>query len=114
MKSTNHLPLNIANGGTVSNAIDVRDGCITGFIIPLDFAGTAVTVEVQNGPSLNNNTWLPLYIGSTLYSLTVAAGRAVMLPTSDVDAFKGITRIRATAGTAQTADMRLFAIVVER
>ena len=113
MNAVNHFPLTILNTATTSTPIEVRDGCFQGVLIPAGFAGTALTFEIQNGPSLTNNTWLPLYNGGTLYSLTVAASRAVMIPGTDKDLFEGVTRLRVIAGTAQSQDITLQGIVTE-
>jgi hypothetical protein len=113
VNAINHFNATILNTATTSTGVEVRDGEFQGLLIPAGYAGTAITFEIQDGPSLTNNTWLPLYSGGTLYSLTVAASRAVMIPSADKDLFYGVTRIRFVAGTAQTADVVLRAIVKE-
>lgn len=67
----------IANGQTVSDAIDISDTVALGLVMPAAFTGTTLTFQV----SADNSTFQALYDSTnTQVSLTVAVSRSYDLP----------------------------------
>lgn len=98
----------IANGESVSNAIDLTDQVVTGITMPDDWDGTEITFLACDTA---DGTYLPVHAaGGTEFSVTTAASRHVYI---DPDVTRSIKFLQLDAGTAQTP-ARTFTITVER
>ncbi len=87
----------IANGATVSNAIDVADSQIVGVFLPAALTGVALTFQ----GSVDNNTFNAITkVDGTAYTLTIAAAKYVMIPPNDLG---GVRFLKVVSGTAEAA-----------
>lgn len=95
----------IANGATVSDAVDMRGYSGGGYALPSTFDGTALTFQV----SVDGVTYQTLYdqYGSPL-SITVAASRSFPLPQE----IFGWAYFKFVAGTAQSTTATLIPVVL--
>lgn len=89
----------IANGGTVSGEIDCVLDKPVRLSIPPAFTGTALTISTPNAAS---GAYQQLYNpDGTAYTITVAAGREVILYPSDM---LGIQKFKLTSNAAEAAE----------
>ena len=96
----------IANGGTTSNAIDIRDASVIGIITPAAFTGTAITLSVSTTQA---GTYVPLRsTGATAISLTVAVSGAYPLSVN-VEPWSWIKLVSGSTEAAQ----RLISVVMK-
>lgn len=85
-------------GGTKTDAVQTGPNCIpVGILTPAAMAGTIITFEVL---VQGETTYQPLYNGSSLYSLTVAANRFVAL---NPDVMMGVQDLKVVSGTSESA-----------
>lgn len=89
----------IANGQTLSAAIDLSGLDIAGIFIPTEFDGS--TLYIQAAPSLGG-TYGRVQAGGVDLALTVAAGKPCGL--ENLAPLAGWQFIKLEAGTAQTGD----------
>lgn len=100
----------IANGGSLSAAVDLTKGRLVGIQMPAGWDAAAITFQ----GSYDGATFANLYDkGGTEYSVTTAASRFVLLPAAD---FAGLRYIKARSGTAgvpvnQTAERALTLVL---
>lgn len=87
----------IANGATVSSAIDLQGCTMCGIILPAAFTGVALTFQVSD----DNVTYQAAYnTSNTALSATVAQGRSYMLTPTD---FAGVRYVKLVSGSAEGA-----------
>jgi hypothetical protein len=91
----------IANGATVSGAVDLGAATVTGIQMPAAFTGTTLTFQV----SADGSTYVPLYDSSgTLQSMTVAVSCGYSLnPT----VFAGWPYLKVVSGSAQVGSVAI-------
>lgn len=110
----------IANGETVSsNILELVNKTLVGLSIPATFEGTVITF--QGGVSgtaqdmhldASDGAFFAVYNASNAaVSLTVAASRHITL---DPDLLRGVMWLKVVAGTAQTGDCTITAILEPR
>jgi len=87
----------IANGGTVSDAIDLEGRGLTAMVMPAAFTGTTITFQ----GSVDGVTYQALYNASnSAVSMTVAASRTYLFTPGD---FSGIRYLKVVSGSAEGA-----------
>lgn len=99
----------ILNAATESDVVDCGLNRPCRLSIPAAFTGTAITFNVLASDGV---TYQPLYNpGGTAYSITVAAGREVILPQAD---FAGVEIFKMVSNAAEAADRVIGVIVAAR
>lgn len=90
----------IADGQTVSSAVNVKRLTVASIVTPASFEGTTITFQVSYD---GETTWVPLHDSSgNVVTLTVASSRATYVAD---DVFKGVIfSLRLVAGSAQSGD----------
>lgn len=87
--------VSIANGQTVSGAIDLQGLVICQIIMPSAFTGTAITFQ----SSINDGTYQALYnSANTQMSITVATSRSYNIAPTD---FAGCRFLKLVSGSAE-------------
>ena len=87
----------IANGASLSGAVDTGGGTVCGIAMP----GTWTTANLTFQVSADGATYQDLYDkGGTEYTVTAAASRYIELPPAD---FAGIRFLKVRSGTTGTA-----------
>jgi len=105
------FPVTIANGGSLSPAIDLALGRLTRIIMPAAWDTANLTFQT----SMDGVTWNNFYDSyGTEYTVTAAAARSILIPLAD---FIGVQFIKIRSGTNaspvnQTADRALTLVVV--
>jgi hypothetical protein len=85
-------------GGTKTGAVQTGPNCIpVGVLTPAAMTGTAITFEVL---VQGETTYQPLYNGSSVYTLTVAANRYVAL---SPDVMLGVQDLKVVSGSSESA-----------
>jgi hypothetical protein len=89
--------VSIANGATVSSAIDLQGRGLVQVIMPAAFTGSAITFQA----SPDNVTFQALYnTANTALSMTVTQGRTYMISPSDL---VGVRYLKLVSGSAEGA-----------
>lgn len=102
----------IANGASVSSAIDLGDAQLTAIWMPAAWTAASITFEV----SLDGTTWRQLYFGAGVLTVAAAGGAAANLTFALArDPFIGWRYVRIRSGTTavpvnQLAERELFAV----
>ena len=87
----------IANGESLSGAVDLEGYTLTGIYMPGTWAAAAITLQ-SDSPVAAENTFLNVYDDAgTEKSITTAASRFVLLDPSE---FVGIRRLKVRSGTS--------------
>lgn len=95
----------IANGGTTSGAIDIRNASIIGIITPSALTGTAITITVSDS---QGGTYVPLRSsGSSAISLTVATGGAYPLSVN----VEPWSWMKLVSGSAEAAERSITVVM---
>lgn len=95
----------IANGGTTSSAIDIRNASIIGIITPSALTGTTITMAVSTSQS---GTYVPLRSSaSTAISLTVAASGAYPLSVN----VEPWSWLKLVSGSVEAADRSITVVM---
>lgn len=102
----NYQTVTIANGATVSDAIDLQGHTVCGIIMPSAFTGASLA---PSACQTVNGTYVPMYKDGSTISLTVSASKYVILQPAD---YAGIAYLKLTSGSAEAATRSL--IVVSR
>jgi hypothetical protein len=88
----------IANGATVSNAIDLGEKAIVGIQLPSALTSTALTFTASD---VIDGTYNPVTkIDGNAYSITVAAAKYIVISPVDL---AGIRYLKLVAGSAEAA-----------
>ena len=89
----------ITSGQQVSDSyVDLQKGAVVGFLMPATLTSVAITIQACDTP---DGTYLDVYTrDGTLYSIVVAASRAVMIPPADL---AGIRYLKIKMGSAEGA-----------
>lgn len=92
------IPVVIANGGTVSAALQLQGLVLCGIQLPAAFTGTTLTFQA----SVDGTTFQPVKstASGTALSYTVAQGTYVAIDPKD---FQGINYLKVVSGTAEGA-----------
>lgn len=87
----------IANGATLSDAVDLSGYVLVGLIIPAAFTGTTITFSMSD----DNATFYGINnAGGTALSATVAVSKCILFTPGD---FVGIRHLKLTSGSAEAA-----------
>jgi hypothetical protein len=87
----------IANGESLSSAVDLQDGRAARIDMPSAWTAADLTFQV----SPDGNTYTDLYeADGTEYTVTAAASRSIILPIAD---FLGIRYLKVRSGTSAAA-----------
>lgn len=90
-------PVTIANGASLSSAIDLNEGRAALLIMPAAWTAADISFQV----SADGVTFVDLFkTDGTEYTLTVAASRGILLPLSD---FLGIRHMKIRSGKTGAA-----------
>lgn len=95
------LSVGIANGQTVSEAINCGGMALTGIKFPAAFTGTAVTFQMCD---TIDGTYVPVYNAAGAVSYTIAQGRYYAIDPKD---FQGIKFLKIVSGSAEGAGRTL-------
>ncbi len=96
----------IANGATKSDAIAMEQQRIPlAVITPATLTGTTFTFE--SATDATGTDYVPIYNGSSLYSVTVANNRYVAL---DPSVFEGVKRLKIVSGCAEGAARTIIVV----
>ena len=88
----------IANGATVSNAIDLGEMAIVGIQTPAALTSTAFTFQASS----DNVTYAAVYkVDGTQYTMTVSTSRYHVVPPADL---AGIRWLKVVGGSAEGGD----------
>lgn len=88
----------IANGGTVSGAIDLQGLTLCGVILPSAFTGAAITFQVSD----DNVTYQAAYnTSNNAMTMTVTQARTYMITPTD---FAGVRYLKLVSGSAEGAE----------
>ena len=91
----------IANGATVSDAIRIDPGMITGLVMPAAFTGTAIAVHASTS---YGGTYNPVYDSDgNAVSAAVAASRNVGFSGAEADAIAAFAFIKLVSNGAEGA-----------
>lgn len=102
----NAYSVSIANGASLSGALNLGTYRLAGIVIPAAFDGTSLTFQV----SLDNETYVNLYKeDGTEYTLTVSTSRGVAV---DLSVFAGWPYIKIRSGTSGAASVQSAARTV--
>jgi hypothetical protein len=100
----------ILSGQTVSNALDLHEGRLSGVNMPAAFTGTTIKIKAStDGGTTFNTVTKP---DGTDITLTVAANKFVAFTDDIKAALRGVRRIQLVSGSAEAAD-RVVTVVVE-
>lgn len=103
-KGVGAVPCNIANGATLSDAVDLEGFELVGIWIPANFQGTTIGFQTAEKP---DGTFQVVRNTTGDISLTCAPSRVLVLPTTDTLPF---LRFLKLVVSAQNANIRLFLI----
>lgn len=95
----------IANGETVSNAIDLGEGVLVGIQMPAAFTGSAMTFQASDSLAGTYNAVTSI---TAAYSVTVAASKYVSIPLFDL---AGVRFIKVVSGSAEGAARDIILMV---
>jgi hypothetical protein len=91
------LTATIANGASLSGAVDLAGKGVLRLLMPAAWTAAAITFQT----SMDNSTFYNLYkVDGSEYSVTVDASRAVVLPPAD---FAGFAYLKVRSGAAGAA-----------
>jgi len=91
--TTNNV--SIANGQTVSGALDLQGLALVAFQMPAAFTGTTMTFQ----GSFDDSTYQAIYnTSNTAYSITVAVSRTYAINPAD---FAGFRYVKFVSGSAE-------------
>lgn len=103
----NYLTATIANGASLSGAVDLGDSRAARLAFPAAWTAAVVTVMT----SMDGTTYRDLYDkDGTEYTIQAAASRSVLLPVAD---FYGIRYVKFRSGTSAAAVNQGAARVLE-
>jgi hypothetical protein len=98
------VPVTVADGATVSGAVDLRGRQLCGVYLPSTAEGTTLGFQVSDALA---GTYLTLMSAGAAVSLTVAASRYVAL---DPNLFLGVRFLKLVLGTQTGASIINLAI----
>ena len=87
----------IANGGTVSNGVDLGDAQLAGIILPAAFTGVALTFQ---GSHDGVTYFAVTKLDGTTLTAVVAPAKYVQVP---IDALQGVRFLKVVSGSAEAA-----------
>ena len=98
--------ITIADGETVSAAVDIGGSTLIGFNLPAGLEGTAISFQASTS---EGGTYFGVYdVSGNIISFTIAASRYVSF---DYDSLRAVRYIKLVAGTSQTGDVEIGLIL---
>lgn len=85
----------IADGGTVSGAVDLMGASLLAFTTPASLTGTAITFQA----SVDGTTYLPLRNAAGVVSVTVTSSQYYRVDPND---FRGVRFLKLVSGTTES------------
>ena len=101
--STDEVAISWSANQTTSDATKILGLRLIGIALPAVFAGTSVSFLVKVGSS-----YLPIYVDATLYSVTVAASRFVVVK---IPYFAAASEIKIVSNAAEAIATEIQLIV---
>lgn len=107
-RKVTHFSLTIANGGTTSEAVQLREYVMVGLLLPATLTSTAITFTASN---LEGGTYVDVYDSDgNQVSLIVAASRAIGLSGAEADALAPFEWIKVVCGSAEGAERTIVLV----
>lgn len=96
---TSNLSTIVADGDTVSSAVDLSGTTLAGILFPAEYDGASITLQASNSYS---GSYVDVYdAAGTAFTITAGASRMVMIEPSKV---AGIQYMKIETNIAQTGD----------
>jgi hypothetical protein len=107
------IPVNIDNGGTTSNAVDMTNFILSGVYIPTVFTGTTLTFLAAN-PAAKDKDKADYFSlndsAGAAVSVTVAGQRFVAFTQAIAELFKSVQYLKVVSGSAEGAARTIYLI----
>jgi hypothetical protein len=104
-RGTSAIACNVANGATISDAVDLEGFELVGIWIPSNFQGTTLTFQAAER---KDGTFAPVVSGGAAVTVTVQAGRLNLVSPATTLPF--LRFLKLVAGSVQNANVRLFLV----
>jgi hypothetical protein len=113
--SYSKLTVKVLSGGTVSNALNLRDYEVEGIMLPAALTSVAITLESRAADTDDSGAAIARRAvkdsAGAAVSLTVAANTYVSFTAAHAQAFKGLADTRLIMGSAEGADREFYLVV---